>query len=57
MEPMEGLEPEKYDALLELPDKGFKTVVACAAGYRSGSDKYASLAKVRFKNPDVLEKI
>ncbi|MBE9183577.1 NAD(P)H-dependent oxidoreductase [Microcoleus sp. LEGE 07076] len=53
--PMEGIEPVKYDNLLGLPEKGFTTVVACAAGYRSEADKYASLAKVRFHKSEVLE--
>lgn len=53
--PMEGIEPVKYDNLLGLTAKGFTTVVACAAGYRSEEDKYASLAKVRFLKSEVLE--
>ncbi|OYE02400.1 nitroreductase family protein [Nostoc sp. 'Peltigera membranacea cyanobiont' 232] len=53
--PMEGIEPVKYDNLLGLTAKGFMTVVACAAGYRSEEDKYASLAKVRFLKSEVLE--
>jgi nitroreductase len=53
--PMEGIEPVKYDNLLGLPAKGLATVVACAAGYRSEEDKYASLAKVRFSKSEVLE--
>ncbi|MEH2248368.1 NAD(P)H-dependent oxidoreductase [Nostoc sp.] len=53
--PMEGIEPVNYDNLLGLTAKGFTTVVACAAGYRSEEDKYASLAKVRFLKSEVLE--
>jgi nitroreductase len=53
--PMEGIEPVNYDRVLGLPVKGLTTVVACAAGYRSGSDKYAGLAKVRFLKSEVLE--
>lgn len=53
--PMEGIEPVNYDRLLGLAVKGFTTVVACAAGYRSEEDKYASLAKVRFLKSEVLE--
>lgn len=55
--PMEGIDPAKYDRLLGLPEKGFATVVACAAGYRAEDDKYASLAKVRFPNSEVVEYI
>jgi nitroreductase len=53
--PMEGIEPVDYDRLLGLSAKGFTTVVACAAGYRSEADKYASLAKVRFPKSEILE--
>ena len=53
--PMEGIEAPKYDKLLGLPEKGYATVVACAAGYRAEDDKYANLAKVRFLKDDVIE--
>jgi nitroreductase len=53
--PMEGIEPAKYDTVLGLPEKGYATVVACAAGYRSEEDKYATLAKVRFAKSEVVE--
>lgn len=52
--PMEGIEPAKYDEILGLDGTGYATVVACAAGYRSASDKYATLPKVRFKAEDVI---
>ena len=55
--PMEGIEPAKYDALLELPHQGYATVVACVAGYRAADDKYAQLPKVRFKSEDVITRI
>ncbi|NJL89848.1 MAG: NAD(P)H-dependent oxidoreductase [Coleofasciculaceae cyanobacterium SM2_1_6] len=55
--PMEGIEPANYDRLLGLPEKGFATVVACAAGYRAEDDKYATLAKVRFAPEEVIEYI
>jgi nitroreductase len=45
--PMEGIDPVKYDELLKLPAEGYRTVVACAAGYRAINDKYARLSKVR----------
>ncbi len=53
--PMEGIEPANYDKVLGLPEKGYATVVACAAGYRAEDDKYASLAKVRFAKSEVIE--
>ena len=52
--PMEGIEPEKFDAILGLSGTDYGTVVACAAGYRSEDDKYASKKKVRFKREDVI---
>lgn len=53
--PMEGIEPVKYDKVLNLPNAGYATVVACAAGYRAEDDKYAELAKVRFAKSEVIE--
>lgn len=47
--PMEGMVPAEYDKILDLGGSGYKTVVACAFGYRAADDKYASLAKVRFE--------
>lgn len=55
--PLEGIDPKEYDAILDLPAKGFNTVVACAAGYRSADDKYAALPKVRFTKSDVVQRI
>lgn len=55
--PMEGIEPVNYDQLLGLAAQGLTTVVACAAGYRAETDKYAELAKVRFLKSEVLETI
>jgi nitroreductase len=45
--PMEGIEASKYDELLGLPERGYRTVVGCAVGYRSADDWLASLKKVR----------
>lgn len=53
--PLEGIDPAKYDKLLGLPEKGYATVVAAAAGYRSDEDKYAQLPKVRYPKSDVIE--
>ena len=52
--PMEGLVPTEYDKILKLEGSGYKTVVACAAGYRAASDKYATLAKVRYETSDLV---
>jgi nitroreductase len=45
--PMEGLDPDKFDEILGLKEKGLETVCALPLGYRLDSDKYASLPKVR----------
>ncbi|MEI6083552.1 MAG: NAD(P)H-dependent oxidoreductase [Verrucomicrobiota bacterium] len=55
--PMEGLEPDKYDAILGLPARGLATVVGCVAGYRAADDKYATLAKVRYPHDSMVERI
>ena len=55
--PMEGIEPEKYDEILGLAGSNYSTVVACAAGYRLGDDKYAARKKVRFKPEDVIVRV
>jgi nitroreductase len=52
--PMEGIIPEKYDEILNLKEKGYKTVVVGAVGYRSATDKYATTPKVRYKNEDMV---
>jgi len=55
--PMEGFVPAQYDELLGLPAQGFRSVVACAAGYRSANCKYASLAKVRFPASELIVRV
>jgi len=55
--PMEGLVPSEYDRILKLENSGYATVVACALGYRASSDKYASLAKVRYDAGELMRQI
>jgi nitroreductase len=55
--PMEGLVPTEYDKVLNLNGSGYATVVACALGYRAASDKYASLAKVRYETKEIIQQI
>lgn len=45
--PMEGFEPDKYDALLGLADLGLKSVLVMPVGYRSKDDMFSSMKKVR----------
>ncbi|MCA9126829.1 MAG: NAD(P)H-dependent oxidoreductase [Planctomycetales bacterium] len=52
--PMEGILPEKYDALLGLTDTEYTTVVACAAGYRHEADQQAAAKKVRFSDNELV---
>lgn len=55
--PMEGIDLVKYDELLGLPAKGYHTVVAAAAGYRSDGDKISNLPKVRFPADELVIRI
>lgn len=54
--PMEGIDAGKYDEILGLAGTGYRTVVACPAGYRAAGDKYAQLAKVRFPAGQVIDR-
>ena len=53
--PMEGINPPEYDKILGLDGTGYKTVVALALGYRGADDKYASLAKVRYEQAELIK--
>ena len=53
--PMEGFVPPKYDEVLGLADKGYKSVVVCCAGYRADDDKYAGSPKVRFATEKIVQ--
>ncbi|MFN9549289.1 MAG: NAD(P)H-dependent oxidoreductase [Pirellulaceae bacterium] len=55
--PMEGIDSREYDQLLGIPAEGFQTVVACAAGYRDGSDRYAAMKKVRYPADQIIRRI
>lgn len=52
--PMEGLSPAQFDEILGLAPKGLTTLCACAAGYRTADDKYATLPKVRYPAAEVV---
>ena len=45
--PIEGFLPDKYDAFLNLTDKGLKSVLVMAVGHRSEDDTFSKLKKVR----------
>lgn len=53
--PIEGFEPDKFDELLSLKEKGWTATVVCALGYRSQEDKYAQAPKARWDADEVLE--
>lgn len=52
--PLEGISPADYDEILGLKGSGYATAVACALGYRSADDKYASAKKARFPKEQVV---
>jgi nitroreductase len=45
--PMEGFLPNKYDEILNLKDKGLKSVLLLPVGYRAEDDMFAGFKKVR----------
>lgn len=58
--PMEGFDRDKCDEILAKASpvyKGYKSMVLCPLGYRAADDKYASLAKVRFEQDQVILKV
>lgn len=55
--PMEGYVPAEFDRILGLPEQGLTAAVACALGYRSATDKYAGLPKVRFAKADLVRTV
>ena len=52
--PLEGFVPDQYDDILGLNKLNLNTVVACAVGYRSATDKYADYKKVRLPKEDFI---
>ncbi len=52
--PLEGISAPGYDEVLGLKDSGYATAVACALGFRSADDKYASAPKARFPQEQVI---
>ncbi len=55
--PMEGISASAYDRILGLENSGYATVVACALGYRSEADKYATAPKARFSSDQVIARL
>lgn len=55
--PMEGFEPEKYNEILGLEEKGLNAVVIATVGYRDKSDRNQSLPKVRKPLEQLFEEV
>jgi nitroreductase len=54
--PLEGISATSYDQILGLEGSGYRTRVACALGYRSELDKYASAPKARFAAEKIIQR-
>lgn len=52
--PMTGFEPENFDRVLGLAERGLESSVICALGIRHPEDKSASMPKVRYPLSDML---
>lgn len=56
--PMEGFDPENFDEVLQLKEKGLKPVVLLALGYRDAENDWnANLKKVRLPIEEFTTKI
>ncbi|WP_425237236.1 NAD(P)H-dependent oxidoreductase [Ulvibacterium sp.] len=55
--PMEGFNPEGYDKLLELPEKGLNSVLVLPVGYRAKDDMFSGFKKVRKEIDDSIIEI
>jgi nitroreductase len=52
--PMEGFNPAQFDEILGLKESNLTSVVALTLGYRSDSDNFSKLEKVRFAKEDLI---
>ena len=52
--PMEGFQPEEYDALLGLHELGLKSVLVMPVGFRAHDDMFAGMKKVRRGTNEVV---
>lgn len=56
--PMEGFDAAQFDALLHLQEKGLRSVVLLALGYRDeAQDPYASVTKVRLPRQEFVTEL
>lgn len=52
--PMEGFQPAEYDRVLNLKEKNLSSVLVCPIGYRSETDKYSRLPKIRYSKDELV---
>ena len=52
--PMEGFDPRAYDRILNLEEKGLRSVLVLPVGYRAEDDFMASQKKVRRGTDEVI---
>ncbi len=52
--PLEGITPAEYAQILKIDTDKYAVSVACALGFRSDSDKYATLGKVRYSSDKIV---
>ncbi|MUP46204.1 NAD(P)H-dependent oxidoreductase [Gramella sp. BOM4] len=55
--PMEGFQPDKYDAELDLHEKNLKSVLVLPVGYRAEDDMHSKFKKVRRPLEEVIIEI
>lgn len=55
--PMEGFDRAQFDAILNLKDKGLKSVLLLPVGYRAKDDMFSGFKKVRKKLHDAVFEI
>jgi nitroreductase len=52
--PIEGFDPQQYDQILNLAERGLRAVLAIPVGYRAKDDKYQFVKKVRLAKEDFV---
>lgn len=55
--PMEGFDSKKFDEILGLESLGFESRVLCAIGFRSETDEFKRMKKVRFPQGEIIMEI
>ncbi len=55
--PIEGFSPEEYDAYFNLKEKGLRSVLVLAVGYRAEDDFFSEFKKVRKGVSNIVEEI